>query len=359
MGRRNIFEGKGAFSRFASVVYRRLMSREWVTYADVMDAACGNEWRDAGISNTERYGELKKAFPAVCSAIREKMGEESIETEGNKRDRRFRYVGSDNDPLSDLRNAHTIGNLKRYWQFCQDSAGFFPMSWLDYFFSQSQDLLEIKKRRGRSEQALVSSADSHLRNIEILPRLYEAIVGRQVLDIRYKPYEEDVQRLTFHPHLLKEYNRRWFLFGHAEGRRPEWGYNLPLDRIEEVRQMEGKTYEDAPKGYYANHFEGLVGVTHVEGSQVRDIRVRAHSLYIFMLMDTKRLHKTQEPVVPYGMHEDGTYGEFSLRVEVNNELIGRLLQLGSELEVVAPEDVRRQMKEVVNRMAKLYADKAE
>ena len=49
-----------------------------------------------------------------------------------------------------------------------------------------------------------------------------------VLEIDYKPYDEEEVTLMFHSHYLKEYNGRWHLFGHAEGKEPEYGYNIAL-----------------------------------------------------------------------------------------------------------------------------------
>ena len=58
--------------------------------------------------------------------------------------------------------------------------------------------------------------------------------------------------------------------------------------------------------------------------------------------------------MPFGVHEDGEYGEFLVSVEVNNEFIGRILQMGAGLEIVAPEGVRNEFKERVANLADLY-----
>jgi predicted DNA-binding transcriptional regulator YafY len=71
-------------------------------------------------------------------------------------------------------------------------------------------------------------------------------------------------------------------------------------------------------------------------------------------METKKLHKSQENVLPFEEHDDGTYGEFSIDVEVNNEFIGRILQMGDGLEVVAPKEVRDIFRKRVDKMAELY-----
>lgn len=146
------------------------------------------------------------------------MGEGSIEVEGNNRNQRFRYKVNIDDPLSDLYNyGRVICDLKTYWQFCQDSAGFFPESWLEYFFKECQDLLEIKKTKEDGEQVLSASLDRKLTNIELLPFLYETIIQKKVLQIEYKPYNKECQTKIIHPHMLKEFNGRWYLFGYEKG----------------------------------------------------------------------------------------------------------------------------------------------
>ena len=224
--RKNLFDGESYHAMFAQVAYRWLMSRKWVTYADIMADYLGlKSAKDlpCNVSNCDNYGELKKAFRDIRSTIITIVGEGCFEEEGNNRNRRFRYIGKENDPLSEMRNAKVINNLRQYWKFCQDSAGFFPKSWLEYFFKDCQDLLEMKSRKQKGEQVISASVDRILTNIEYLPMLYEAIVNKQVLEIDYKPFGGDLETLIFHPQYLKEYNGRWNLFGHAEGHSPENG----------------------------------------------------------------------------------------------------------------------------------------
>ena len=155
MAKFNLFDGDSYYAQFAQVTYKRLMSRNWVTYADIMAEHLGLEsvgQLPCNVSNCDNYGELRKAFRDVRRTINEKAGQESFETDGNNRNKRFRYVGTDADPLSDMRNAKVISDLKQYWRFCQDSAGFFPSSWLDYFFKDSRDLLDIKAKRKKGSR---------------------------------------------------------------------------------------------------------------------------------------------------------------------------------------------------------------
>ena len=334
------------------------MSRKWVTYADIMADYLGlksSKELTCNVSNCDNYGELKKAFRDIRNAIIEKVGDGCFEDEGNNRNKRFRYIGMENDPLADMRNAKVINNLRQYWKFCQDSAGFFPKSWLEYFFKDCQDLLEMRARKQKGQQVISASLDRILANIEYLPMLYEAIVNKQVLEIDYKPFGGEQETLIFHPHYLKEYNGRWNLFGHAEDHSPENGYNIPLDRIQTKPREKSKIeYIPAPSMFYEQFFKDIVGVSHTKNAAQYDIVIRAHTYYIYKLTETKPIHQPQEIITPWGEHEDGTYGEFSIHVEVNNELIGRILQMGAGLEIVSPLEVRDLFTQRVKDLAKLY-----
>ncbi len=112
----NIFNGDSYKAIFARAIYKRLMSREWVTLAEIMSDYLGEPCENP--SKEEHYGELKKAFGEIKVLIIEKVGKDSIEVEGNNRSQRFRYMGDVENPLSDLYNyGRVIRDLKTYWQF--------------------------------------------------------------------------------------------------------------------------------------------------------------------------------------------------------------------------------------------------
>lgn len=361
MKRLNLFEGDSYYAQFAQITYKWLMKREWVSYADIMADFYGknsSEELNCNISNCDFYGELKKAFRDTRKVISERIGAECLKEDGNNRNKRFRYIGKDDDPLADMRNAKAINNLRQYWKFCQDSAGFFPKSWLEYFFKDCQDLLDMKAKRQKGEQVISASLDRILTNIEYLPSLYEAITNKMVLEIDYKPFEEEVVTLMFHPHYLKEYNGRWHLFGHAEGKEPECGYNIALDRIQSKPRERSKIeYLPAPKHFYDEFFKDIVGVSHKRDAKKEHVVIRARSLYIYKLMDTKPLHKSHTLVKPYAQYEDGKYAEFSVDIEPNNEFYGRILQMGAGLEIVSPESIRCEIAKRVHDLANLYPKK--
>lgn len=348
---RNIFDGDSYCAIFTRLIYKRLVSRTWFTYADVMEDATGKPLT-CNLTDSENYGELKKAFMNIKAVI----GKENIESNGNNRHRSFRYVGEVDDPLANMRQAKAIKNIRRYYEFCQDSAGFFPISWLDYFLEDSLDLIDIKRRKHKGIQFISTSIDRRLENIELLPYLYEAIRNRRVLSIVYKPFDMPRRAYTFHPHFLKEYNGRWNLFGLLEkGGKLIEGYNVPIDRIiGKPLFITGKEFIPAPEHFYEHYFDDIVGVTHPKDRTVWDIHIRAYKKYFFYLTKTKPIHNTQTVSVEWGQHKDGEYGEFVLHVELNNELIGRIMMMEGNLEVVGPPEVRNVFINEVARLAKMY-----
>ena len=72
MMRRNLFDGDSYYALFSQVSYKLLISRKWVTYADIMACYIGlpaTEDLPCNISNCDNYGELKKAFRDIRKII--------------------------------------------------------------------------------------------------------------------------------------------------------------------------------------------------------------------------------------------------------------------------------------------------
>lgn len=386
----NPFDGKGVYTEMAIICYDLLMKGEPVSMSDVMkkyqDHFRERNGKDPdvtieknGISKCYGYGELKKAFLEIrkflkrefCDKVyRDKEGNRSscatvrgncikcifdgyVIIKGGTRDKSFKYYGKDNDPLGKFKTLKAITDLSQYARFCADSAGFFPSAWLDYFLGGSMDLFKIKQRKEKEGLSIVSSADRPLDNIDLLPELYVAIRDKRVLKMSYKRIEGEME---FHPHILKEFNGRWFLFG-FDNTHEHKIRNLPLDRIIEFSEIPKAKYIPATAGCYESYFRDKIGVSTDKNRQpAEDIIFRARNYNMFNLIKTKPFHHSQKVLKEYGEYDGKKYGEFSIHVEVNNEFIGRILQMGAGLEVISPSRVRDIFKDRTKHLADLYND---
>ena len=357
MATKNIFAGFGLRTEFVNRIYNELMKRNFLTYADVLAAYYGRPqgYYDKISCNSEvGYGELKKAFPEVLKALRS-YDSNCIEDNGKVgKGRAFRYIGKNDDPLSEERKAVVQKSLEDYVAFCKASAGIMPTSWFSSFFENTQLLLDTNREEENGDGHIRSSLEQNLTNINLLPIFYKAITDKQVLQFSYQRFGQEPFLLTFHPQYLKEYNGRWFVFGDGD-REPFKAYNVPLDRIVgEVNVISDIDYIPAPKGFYQEFFRNIIGVTHERDAKVEEVVIRTKSEYQHGLLLTKPLHNSQEEILPFGEHDGQWYGEVRLNIEPNRELRGRILQYGENLEVISPLPLREQIKESLQKQSDQY-----
>lgn len=166
MPTKNIFAGFGVRSEFVNLIYTELMKREFVSYADVLALYCGRPkgYYDKMACNSEPgYGELKKAFPEVLKAL-EKACPGCIKDNGQNKGKAYKYIGKNDDPLSEERKAVVQKSVEDYVAFCKASAGILPASWFSSFFENTQLLLDTNResKDGEVRYALVQSKISRI-----------------------------------------------------------------------------------------------------------------------------------------------------------------------------------------------------
>lgn len=370
MPSKNIFEGQSVRAIFAHYVYEELRKRKFVSLVDIL---CIYYKRDKSYYNLHTYSsdkayiQLKKAFPEVVKAL-EKVEPRCVIDNGKVgKGRAYRYVGKADDPLAAERQAIVQKTVEDYVEFCKASAGIMPASWFSSFFENTQLLLDTERESEGGNTLIRSSLEQNLTNIHLLPVFYKAITDRHVLRFFYQRFGQEPFELTFHPQFLKEYNGRWFVFGDAERllvdeqgeaiRETFKVYNVPLDRIVgDVSMIDNVEYLPAEKGIYQRFFNDIIGVTHEKGAKVEQVVIRTKTEYQHGLLQTKPLHHSQKETLPFGRYEDGEYGEVTLTIEPNRELRGKILAYGQYLEVIHPQSLREQLKDIIKQQMMQYSD---
>lgn len=370
MSSKNIFEGQSVRALFAHYVYEELRKRKYVYLVDIL---CIYYKRDKSYYNLHTYSsdkayiQLKKAFPEVVKAL-EKVEPGCVVDNGKVgKGRAYRYVGKADDPLAAERQAVVQKTVEDYVEFCKASAGIMPASWFSSFFENTQLLLDTERESESGKTLIRSSLEQNLTNIHLLPVFYKAITDRHVLRFFYQRFGQEPFELTFHPQFLKEYNGRWFVFGDAERllvdeqgeaiRETFKVYNVPLDRIVgDVSMIDNVEYIPAEKGIYQWFFNDIIGVTHEKGAKVEQVVIRTKTEYQHGLLLTKPLHHSQKETLAFGKYEDGEYGEVTLMIEPNRELRGKILAYGQYLEVIQPQSLREQLKDIIKQQMMQYFD---
>lgn len=343
--------GTSIRSIFIELIDRLLREKKDFISSEMILACCLQENPCIEISpKPSENHDLTKAKRAIKECLQnrgldfeEKRGEDARETF-------FKYPENvPDDLLSPLKGETRKLRKKTLYDLLQKAQGLFPASWLAKFQLQAEE--EINQ--GKNSPIIAFDANEQLWRLELLPTFYFAIRDKLVLKFTYAPYGKPKRALIFHPHYLKEYNLRWFVFGLVidEDGKQYTSNNCALDRIEgEVMVAEGEYIPSTID--YSTYFDDIVGVTRLRGHQKEIIEIEAKDYYTYMRILTKRLHKSQKVVQLW--NEQTKTGRFTIEVIPNPELLGLLMSFEGHIEVLG--NYRTKFIEEVNRMYNLYND---
>lgn len=204
---------------------------------------------------------------------------------------------------------------------------------------------------GKNSKSVVTfQSNPYLKGMETYYRLlFDAIVNKRVLDIIYHPFGKEPRTLTIHPYHLKQYNNRWFLLGKQTDYDKQLA-NIAIDRIEDLKET-SKIFEPLDEDFsFEEYFGDVVGVS-VNDNPVEDVVLHLNDSVMGYVI-TKPLHESQ-CFKPKKL--DNGRWEITLKVKDNYELKSLLRSFGEQIEVIAPESLRQEMKESAYKMSKMYS----
>lgn len=258
--------------------------------------------------------------------------------EGNKTWYRYRDpdFSIDQRPISE----REIVQLQQTIKLLDRFKGMPGFDWLDEMLMQ----LRIQFGVRASDRPVISfDHNARLTGLQFLTPLFNSIISHHVLHVTYHSYKGRQLEWNIHPYYLKQYNRRWFLFGYNE----ENGgiTNLALDRIREIEEMD-HPYHPNRTVDFETYFHDVVGVTVPEGALQRiELQFTPER---FPYVASKPLHPSQEIL----SEADGT---LAIHVIPTPELLSQLLSFGSDVEVLAPDNLREQVKAEISRTLEKYS----
>lgn len=151
----------------------------------------------------------------------------------------------------------------------------------------------------------------------------------------------------FHPHVLKQYNRRWFIFGYNKTKNiDEW--SIPLDeRIIDFKILEDKDYIATEKDYYTM-FRSRVGIIKPKDANIKRVVLRFYN--------SRENYFKSKPFQPdYDeFFEEDKQNQVWFDCIINRELVQQILSYGKDVEVLEPLELKLEVKNHVNCMMKFY-----
>lgn len=212
----------------------------------------------------------------------------------------------------------------------------------------------------RSERRIISLMKNPLENSSILGELFTAISQKQVIELHYHKFSTPQNELTInvHPYLLKEYNRRWFLFAASESEESILCFGLErIDKIAALPSHKNIEYE----GDINEIFEDFIGVTLNKQSPMYNILFWVSDVSKDYVL-TKPIHESQQSInekdeaelrLQYPTLVNGKF--FRIECKENYELIRELTSFGQELVVLSPTYIQRKIIDWIDNLQKKYS----
>lgn len=199
---------------------------------------------------------------------------------------------------------------------------------------------------GCKESVIGFEQNPNLKGLEYLSPAINAASNHQPLRIEYHNYKNGGRDITYtlHPYYIKQYNNRWFLFG-LDGDNNSIA-NIALDRIVSLDTIKGLRFIPNKTINFDHYFDDIVGVTIPRGVPQTDIRLR-FSPSRFQYVTSKPIHQSQQTVDP-------DKRIISIKVKPNLELEQQILAFGPDVEVLAPEWLRNEIKTKIEISLKQY-----
>lgn len=226
--------------------------------------------------------------------------------------------------------------------------------WMD----EIQKLLD-KDVSNRKEREVISFEDNpDLKNRDLIARLFTFIVNKTPIEIKYQKFGTDPELRIMSPYYLKEYNNRWFLLAQEDA------YSnfstFAVDRIQSVDVTARISYRPTMTDF-GEYFDDIIGVTRLKDESVQDVILWV-SACRYPYIETKPLHLSQALIKNKKVLEEWQ-SQLSqlpeghlvkLNVAFNRELCSLLLSFGSDIIVLSPERLQKDMMENMRQAVERY-----
>ena len=245
-----------------------------------------------------------------------------------------------NIPLTD----QDLGKLTEVVEILRQFKGFSHFQELSGMVQRLEN--KIYSAKTKQEPVIDFEKNENLRGLEHIETLYQTIIKKRPIELTYQSFKaRSANTFTFHPYYLKEYRNRWFVLGVKKKNTPIM--TLALDRIVTIEASDLKYV--APNDFnIVDYFQHIIGVTVNQNEHPEHVVIFAdYETAPYIL--TKPLHHSQKllETLPNGM-------TFSLRVQLNFELEREILGFGERIKVIAPERLKRRIKEKFEHALDLY-----
>lgn len=308
------------------------------SFEDLLDE-CNSKLQD--LYGPKYSGIGVRTLRSDLAYLRERAGEFGVEIESRKEGDGYYYRYSEKG-FSIFHQDFTASDMAEFREavlMLQRFKGMPNQEWMSEVVLKIEDKLNLKET---NTSVIGYDENPSYSGLDWMEDIFEAIINRQPLKIVYRTFKDKEYIYTIHPHYLKEYNNRWFLFGkyNEDGKVS----SLALDRIDSVEQIHIPFVSSDID--YGTYFKDVIGVT-VKPYEKQTICLKfSENRFPYIL--TKAIHSSQR-IVDYEQHT------IEISVIPNNELDALILSFGKDVQVLYPEEYRNHIREIIQLMVNNFS----
>lgn len=263
-------------------------------------------------------------------------------------------LSSEVDLLELFNNGKVVRPYQELLHLLTRMNGFLPQEFLSELSSVYKSIAETKNE----EERIVSFDTDYsiMAEMRYFAEIYQAISKQGLLVTRHRVgFPELTEKVILYPEYLKQYNSEWHVMGiladPEQEDAPQICGRIPLMNIDFVEKLSPKEYPFQKSGTdYTEYFDEIIGVEYDKHCALETVKLRV-SREIYNRLQNNPLHSTQRDCKE--LNSRYTKG-IMITVRKNKELIRTLLNLGKDVEVVAPEKLRRQLARELKATLKYY-----
>jgi predicted DNA-binding transcriptional regulator YafY len=182
-----------------------------------------------------------------------------------------------------------------------------------------------------------------------LADIIQAIRDNYKLEIRYKSYRKtEEETFIIEPYFLKEFKRRWYLYGHkgdADG-----PHMMALDRMIDVDIIPEEFI--MPENFMADdYFRGIYGARVYPNMKREMVKLKVYGTQV-QYFRSLPLHSSQKEV-----EKNDKYSVFTYFITPDYDFKQDVLSFGDKVEVLEPKELREFFSNYVSKLNIIYGNK--
>ena len=183
---------------------------------------------------------------------------------------------------------------------------------------------------------------------QFLTSIIQAIRDNRKLKVRYQGYRMDEERtFELEPYFIREFKRRWYLYGHKDYDKDFKPHMYALDRMLEVEVLPDtfKMPEDLDAKAW---FQSLYGIRKYDDMKSQHVLLKVYGKQVRYFRSLP-LHSSQEEVETHKGHS-----VFAYNLAPDYDFKQDILSFGDTVEILAPSQLREDIKQIIHSLLEKY-----